>query len=288
MPSETPPGAAWRPDWTASPRVGALMSTRQGGVSAAPWDSLNLGIAVGDDPLAVAENRRRFTEALGARPVWLRQVHGITVLRLQHGHLDAAPVEADAAWTDEPGLACTVQVADCLPVLMAAPEGRAVAAAHAGWRGLAGGVVEAALAALCEGAHCAPQDVAVWLGPCIGPRQFEVGDEVLQAFGASPADPDPEPLPGQRAARRHGALARQPAPADAACACNAPACTISTVACGAPSKTGYVSSRTGVTGSPGAWLPRSSFAAEACARSRARRRIGAPITYSTIDSGSTP
>jgi purine-nucleoside/S-methyl-5'-thioadenosine phosphorylase / adenosine deaminase len=190
MPSETLPGGAWRPDWQASPRVGALMSTRQGGVSVAPWDSLNLGVAVGDDVAAVAENRRRFAQALGARPVWLRQVHGSSVLHLQHGHFDVAPMEADAAWTDEPGLACTVQVADCLPVLMAAPEGRAVAAAHAGWRGLAGGVVEAALDSLCEGAHCAPQDVAVWLGPCIGPRQFEVGAEVLEAFGAAPADPD--------------------------------------------------------------------------------------------------
>jgi len=167
------------------------MSTRQGGVSAAPWDSLNLGVAVGDDAAAVAENRRRFAQALGARPVWLRQVHGSRVLRLQYSQPDAEALEADAAWTDEPGLACTVQVADCLPVLMAAPGGRAVAAAHAGWRGLAGGVVEAALAALCEGAHCAPRDIAVWLGPCIGPRRFEVGAEVLEAFGASPADPDP-------------------------------------------------------------------------------------------------
>ena len=190
MPSEALPGGAWWPDWQVSPRVGALMSTRQGGVSAAPWDSLNLGTAVGDDPAAVAENRRRFAAALGASPVWLQQVHGSTVLRLESRHVDAEPSLADAAWTDVPGLACTVQVADCLPVLMAAPDGRAVAAAHAGWRGLAAGVVEAALGALCEGCGCAPEDVAAWLGPCIGPRQFEVGAEVLMAFGRSPDDPN--------------------------------------------------------------------------------------------------
>ncbi len=191
MPSEAlPGGVSWRPDWPVSPRVGALMSTRAGGVSAAPWDSLNIGMAVGDDPAAVAENRARFAAALGARPVWLRQVHGATVLRLVGGDIDAPLPQADAAWTDEPGLACTVQVADCMPVLMATADGRAVAAAHAGWRGLAGGVVEAALAALCDGAHCPPADVAVWLGPCIGPRRFEVGIDVLEAFGHSPAHGD--------------------------------------------------------------------------------------------------
>jgi polyphenol oxidase len=179
------------PAWTASERVGAWMSTRHGGISGPPWDSLNLGTAVGDQAAAVAENRRRFAGALGAMPVWLHQVHGCHVVRLGCALVDAEPVMADAAWTDEPRLACTVQVADCLPLLMAAPQGRAVAAAHAGWRGLAGGVVEAALRALCQGAGCTPAEVDVWLGPCIGPRQFEVGANVLQAFGESPAQPDP-------------------------------------------------------------------------------------------------
>lgn len=164
--------------WDAPAAVGALMSQREGGVSAAPYDTLNLGIAVGDDPAAVAENRRRFAAATGAEPFWLQQVHGTRVVRL--GHDDDRV--ADAAWTDEPGLACVVQVADCLPVLLARRDGRAVAAAHAGWRGLAGGVVEAALGALCEGSACAPADVVAWLGPCIGPRQFEVGADVLAAF----------------------------------------------------------------------------------------------------------
>jgi YfiH family protein len=167
------------------------MSTRHGGISEPPWDNLNLGTAVGDRVAAVAENRRRFAAALGATPVWLHQVHGCQVVRLNAAQANAEPVAADAAWTDEPRLACTIQVADCMPVLMSAPRGRAVAAAHAGWRGLAGGVVEAVLAALCEGSGCAPAEVDVWLGPCIGPRQFEVGADVLQAFGESPAHPDP-------------------------------------------------------------------------------------------------
>jgi YfiH family protein len=174
--------------WPAA--AGALASTRRGGVSAGPYAWLNLGLAVGDDPASVAENRRRFEAMLaGARPVWLRQVHGIDVVRLTAADPDrpaGEPIEADAAWTDVPGIACTVQVADCLPVLFAAPDGRAVAAVHAGWRGLAGGVLEAALAALCEGAACAPSDVHAWLGPCIGPAHFEVGADVLRAFGVDP------------------------------------------------------------------------------------------------------
>lgn len=164
--------------WGAPATVGALMSTRAGGVSAAPYDSLNLGVAVGDDPAAVAENRRRFAAAIGAEPVWLRQVHGTRVVRL--GHDD--DLVADAAWTDEPGRACVVQVADCLPVLLARLDGGAVGAAHAGWRGLAGGVIEATIGALCEGSGCTPADLVAWLGPCIGPREFEVGADVLAAF----------------------------------------------------------------------------------------------------------
>jgi hypothetical protein len=172
-----------RPDWPAP--VGAWCSERAGGVSAGPFDSLNLGAAVGDDPDAVAENRRRFAAALGgAQPVWLRQVHGARVLRLTAADLAAPLPDADAAWTDQPGIACTVQVADCLPVLFAAPDGRAVAAAHAGWRGLAGGVLDETVAALCEGTGVEPAGLLAWLGPCIGPEAFEVGPEVRAAFEA--------------------------------------------------------------------------------------------------------
>ena len=187
MPPELPGAIA--PDWGVDPaRVGALASTRAGGVSQGAYASLNLGAAVGDDPLAVAENRRRFEAALGVPARWLSQVHGAHVLHLRPGERGpAAP--ADAAIATEPGVACTVAVADCLPVLFAAPHGRGVAAAHAGWRGLAGGVLEATVDALCVAARCAPADLVAWLGPCIGPRRFEVGADVLAAFGASPDAP---------------------------------------------------------------------------------------------------
>lgn len=174
-----------RPDWDA-PGVGALMTTRAGGVSVGPYAGMNLRNGLGDEPAAVARNREIWAGVLGGVPVLLNQVHGARVVRL--GAADALPDaplhEADASLTTEPGIACTVQVADCLPVLFAAPGG--VAGAHAGWRGLAGGVLENTLAALCDAAGCAPGAVQAWLGPCIGPRRFEVGADVLAAFGVDP------------------------------------------------------------------------------------------------------
>jgi len=157
------------------------MSTRDGGTSAAPWASLNLGTGVGDGARPVARNRALFAARLdGARPVFLHQVHGARVQRI-----DAATpsdtIEADAAITTEPRVACTIQVADCLPVLLADRAGRAVGAAHAGWRGLAGGVLDATVAALRDAGAADP---IAWLGPCIGARRFEVGDEVRAAFGS--------------------------------------------------------------------------------------------------------
>ena len=183
-----------QPDWPAPPSVGAAMSVRQGGVSRAPFDSLNLkppplsGVAEGpdeDDPAARRENLRRYREALAAEPVYLRQVHGATVVRLTEA---AAPGAwcADAAVTTVPGLACTVLVADCLPVLLCDLRGRAVGAAHAGWRGMAAGVLEYTVQALAEAAACPPGELVAWLGPCIGPDAFEVGGDVLQAFGVDP------------------------------------------------------------------------------------------------------
>jgi YfiH family protein len=183
-----------RPAWPAPPGVGAAMSLRPGGASVGAWASLNLGAAVGDDPAAVAANRAGFAAALGALPVWLRQVHGTDVLRLSGRDVESGQGRerpaADAAWTTEPGIACAVLVADCLPVLLAARDGSAVAAAHAGWRGLAAGVLEATVGALRHEAGVAPHDLLAWLGPCIGPRQFEVGADVLLSFGQDPADPD--------------------------------------------------------------------------------------------------
>ena len=174
------------PDWRVA-GVGALMTTRSGGVSRAPYATMNVGAVVGDDAAAVAANRALLGEAIDAAPVFLRQVHGTRVVRI--GRADAAPDapvhEADAVVTSEAGVACVVQAADCLPVLLAAPEGRAVAAAHAGWRGLSAGVAEAAIDALCEAGGCVPGDVVAWLGACIGPDAFEVGEDVLAAFGAA-------------------------------------------------------------------------------------------------------
>jgi len=185
-------GETLAPDWRIA-GVGALMTTRSGGVSGGRYASLNVGVAVGDDPAAVAVNRVRLAEALGVAPVFLRQVHGARVVRI--GAADAesgAPLhDADAAVTSEVGIACVVQAADCLPVLLAAADGRAVAAAHAGWRGLAAGVVEAAVEALCTVGGCAPGDVVAWLGACIGPDAFEVGEDVLVAFGADPGHERP-------------------------------------------------------------------------------------------------
>lgn len=174
------------PEWQVDPRVGALMSTRAGGISAAPFDSLNLSLSAGDDRAAVDENRRRFEAVVGVPTRYLSQVHGARVAVLTQA--DSGPIEGDAAITTEPGLACTIMVADCLPVLLAAPAARAVGAAHAGWRGLAAGVLEATVGALCDAAACQPGELGAWLGPCIGPRQFEVGADVLEAFGPALAD----------------------------------------------------------------------------------------------------
>jgi YfiH family protein len=174
------------PDWVAH-GVGAFMTTRAVGAGQAPFDGLNLGTAVGDDPEVVANNRRVVARAAGAAPVYLKQVHGRRVIRLTAAdtRVDAPLHEADASVTTEPGIACAVQAADCLPVLFAAPGGRAVGAAHAGWRGLASGVLESTLQAVCEAAGCAPREVVTWLGACIGPAEFEVGADVLEAFNAS-------------------------------------------------------------------------------------------------------
>lgn len=171
------------PDWAAPSGVGAVMTTRQGGRSLAPFDSFNLGNHVGDDPLAVLGNRELFAEAIGATPVFLEQVHGTRVVRVGREDVDrAVPLQADAAVTTEAGIACTVMVADCLPVLLAAPGGKGVAAAHAGWRGLLNGVIEMAVRELCEASACESRQVVAWLGACIGPRRFEVGSEVRDAF----------------------------------------------------------------------------------------------------------
>jgi YfiH family protein len=173
------------PDWPAPARVRALCTVRQGGVSLAPYKSLNLGQRVGDDPAALAENLCRLTAqaALPEVPQWLHQVHGTTV-----ADLDAqGSREADAAHTRTPGRVCAIQTADCLPVLFAACDGSVVGAAHAGWRGLAAGVLEDTLAALVASAAPGLTFLA-WLGPAISPAHFEVGAEVRERFVS--ADPE--------------------------------------------------------------------------------------------------
>jgi YfiH family protein len=176
------------PQWPAPPQVRALCTTRTGGSSAAPFDSLNLGDQVGDSPAAVAANRALLQQALGVRPIFLTQVHGVQTARLS----DATDTgtEADGCYTDQGGFACTVMVADCLPVLLTDERGSVVAAAHAGWRGLAGqggrGILESVLSSFDElrgaGASVDRSDILAWLGPCIGPRAFEVGADVRDAF----------------------------------------------------------------------------------------------------------
>jgi polyphenol oxidase len=171
------------PDWPAPARVRAAFTLRSGGVSGGAFASLNLGAHVGDKPEAVFENRLRVRRALDlpAEPTWLQQVHGKDVADLDGPHL--ATSAADAALTRSAGRVCAVQVADCLPVLFAARDGSAVAAAHAGWRGLAAGVLEATVSEL----GLAPAGLCAWLGPAIGPAHFEVGEEVRAAFVAQDA-----------------------------------------------------------------------------------------------------
>ena len=175
------------PQWPAPARVHALCTTRSGGVSQAPYDSFNLGEHVGDDPLAVASNRLTFESSLAARPAYLSQVHGTDVATLS-SH-SANGIVADASLTTHSGLACSIMVADCLPVLFTNLTGSVVAAAHAGWRGLAGqggrGVLEQTLGVIhAQASGSAAADIMVWLGPCIGPQAFEVGDEVRDVFTA--------------------------------------------------------------------------------------------------------
>ena len=162
------------PDWPAPAQVKACVTTRAGGVSLAPFDSLNLGDHVEDSLEAVLENRRRLTDAFHIQPAWLRQVHGTAVVEADPSRI----AEADGSWTSTPGIACTSMTADCLPALFCNRAGTRVAAAHAGWRGLAAGVLEAA----CESLAAEPGEVLVWLGPAIGPQAFEVGPEVRDAL----------------------------------------------------------------------------------------------------------
>lgn len=170
------------PNWAAPARVRASFSTRRGGVSSGPWTGLNLAAHVGDDPAAVAHNRARLRAALAlpAEPCWLEQVHGTRVVR-PAGATELPP--ADAGYTRRAGVVCAVMVADCVPILLCSRRGDEVAAVHAGWRGLAAGIVARATAAFAARAH----DLMAWIGPAIGPSAYVVGSELRAQFLA--ADP---------------------------------------------------------------------------------------------------
>ena len=183
------------PDWPAPPSVRAICTTRSGGTSTGAYASLNLGQHVGDEPQRVHANRSRLQQALGVQVVFMNQVHGSAVLEAKPQSPDGAT--ADAACTTARGLACTVMVADCLPVLLCDAAGSMVAAAHAGWRGLLGvngyGVLESTVAHMRQSAAVAragkqgDEPLLAWLGACIGPQVFEVGAEVREAFVAQSA-----------------------------------------------------------------------------------------------------
>lgn len=164
-----------QPNWPAPKNICAIQTSRQGGFSQAPYDSFNLAMHVGDDAMTVAKNRQLLNPFLPSEPVWMNQVHGITVL-------DAAKSSclenADASFSRQKNVVCVTMTADCLPLLMCDKNGTVVAAAHAGWRGLCDGVIEATI----EKMAVPPEDILVWLGPAMGPESFEVGEEVRQAF----------------------------------------------------------------------------------------------------------
>jgi polyphenol oxidase len=165
------------PDWQVPDRVHAFMTTRAGGVSDGPYASFNLGMHVNDAAKSVESNREQLFAAVPGKPLWLNQVHGTDVVA---AHLSSPGPTADAAWTNQPGIVCSVLVADCLPVVLADREGTVVGVAHAGWRGLAGGVIENTVNAMGKPAS----DLVAWLGAAIGPEAFEVGQDVHDAFVA--------------------------------------------------------------------------------------------------------
>ncbi|MGE8161580.1 peptidoglycan editing factor PgeF [Paraburkholderia sp. NPDC080076] len=186
-----------QPAWNVSPRVRALVTTRDGGVSEAPfgrWQDgvdlpggLNLGMKSGDDLAAVAANRTRLLKLAGvSEAAWLEQIHGAVIVRaedvLAQAHANGTPTRADASVTDRPGTVCVVMVADCMPVLFCDEAGRAVGAAHAGWRGLAAGIVEQTAQRVAELAGVEVGALHAYLGPSIGPDAFEVGADVRDAF----------------------------------------------------------------------------------------------------------
>lgn len=171
------------PDWNAPKNIRAFSTVRSGGVSQSPYqgddsgkNGLDFGMHVGDSPLAVQKNRAILRKELPTEPVWLNQVHGTTVVNAEN--VTGVP-DADASFAEKKGVVCTIMTADCLPVLLCDKAGTVVAAAHAGWRGLAGGILENTVAVMRDKTN---SEIMAWLGPSIGPDAFEVGEDVLQVF----------------------------------------------------------------------------------------------------------
>ena len=161
-------------EWPAPANVRTCITTRRGGCSQGPWKGFNLGTHVGDEPTHVAANRAELQRMLGCTPTWLNQTHSTDVCKADPERV----VDADASWTNERGIACTIMTADCLPVLLCNKDGTRVAAAHAGWRGLLDGVLEQTVLSMGSPGYA----LMAWLGPAIGAQQFEVGAEVRDAF----------------------------------------------------------------------------------------------------------
>lgn len=178
------------PSWAVSQRIQAFCTTRQGGLSQSPFNSLNLGLNAGDDSTDVLQNRSILRSTLPAEPLWLKQIHGITVSTpVSRSALGEGPFEADASVTNIPNEVLAILTADCMPVLFTSKSGDVIGAAHAGWRGLSGGVLENTIdemIALSPG--LTTSDISAWMGPAIGPSAFEVGEDVLQAFAQQGQD----------------------------------------------------------------------------------------------------
>jgi YfiH family protein len=172
------------PSWEMPRPIKAFCSTRVGGVSKPPFNDFNLGLNAGDDPADVVQNRAFLRTILPTEPMWLKQIHGVTVSTPASRHaIGVGPFEADASVTNIHDEVLAVLTADCMPVLFASKNGGVIGAAHAGWRGLSGGVLENTIKEMCQlSPSLSPQDITAWMGPAIGPTAFEVGEDVVEAF----------------------------------------------------------------------------------------------------------
>lgn len=189
------------PSWVVPEQIQALCSTREGGVSKPPFNTLNLGLNAGDNLEHVLQNRSILRSQLPAEPVWLKQIHGATVSTpSSRNALASGSIEADALVSNKPNEVLSILTADCMPVLFASKHGDVIGAAHAGWRGLSGGVLENTIQEmLALSPALSPEDIVAWMGPAIGPSKFEVGDDVLKAFSSQGSWILPkafEPIPG--------------------------------------------------------------------------------------------